>query len=234
MGNLVDLSIVDRNTGETLPIHVHQGQYWIAGTPGHRYGITLASGLYERSLTVVSVDGINAVSGETAAWDQTGYVLGERQNTQITGWRKSNTQVAAFVFTALPRSYAARTGRPQNVGSIGIATFRERAVPPPPVIMPYHSDESLSDKAASRASGAPAPAAEREKLGTGHGQREHSAVTFTDFERANPRPDDVVVIRYDSRDNLIALGIIPAPRPRAQPNPFPGNPGFVPDPPAHW
>jgi hypothetical protein len=37
--------------------------------------------------------------------------------------------VAQFVFTALPDSYAARTGRPGNVGVIGVAVYRERAVP---------------------------------------------------------------------------------------------------------
>ncbi len=49
------------------------------------------------------------------------------ESYQITGWRKSNTEVAAFTFTDLPNSYAARTGRAANVGVIGVAVFRERA-----------------------------------------------------------------------------------------------------------
>jgi len=44
-------------------------------------------------------------------------------------WRKSADEVAAFTFTASPNSYAARTGRPANVGVIGVAVFRERQQP---------------------------------------------------------------------------------------------------------
>ena len=57
---------------------------------------------------------MNAVSGETAGWSQTGYVFGPWQAYEISGWRKSDQQVAAFEFTAAPDSYAARTGLPQN------------------------------------------------------------------------------------------------------------------------
>jgi hypothetical protein len=34
-------------------------------------------------------------------------------------------------------SYAARTGRPDHVGVIGVAVFREKLPPPPPVSVPY-------------------------------------------------------------------------------------------------
>ena len=236
-GTQVDLSVVDRQTGETLPVWRHQGQYWIAGTPGHRYGVTLNNNQHERSLVVLSVDGVNVISGETAAWDQTGYVLDKHQSTRIDGWRKSQTQIASFVFTALPDSYASRTGRPQNVGVIAIARFRERPAPlPPPVISSYHSEDLGSARSSNAESPAPAPAdkARRsEQLGTGHGQREYSAIGYTDFERASPQPDEVVAIRYASRGRLIALGVIPTPpRPRVQPDPFPGSRGFVPDPPS--
>jgi len=72
-------------------------------------------------------------------------------------------------------------------------------------------------------------------LGTGHGARERSYVEFTDFTRANSRPSEIVRIRYDSRENLLALGIIPRAAPVAgDPDPFPGSSlvHFVPDPPA--
>ena len=44
-----------------------------------RYGT--AHGVDE---VVLSVDGVNAVSGETANWGQTGYVLGSRVQAQVT------------------------------------------------------------------------------------------------------------------------------------------------------
>ena len=70
-------------------------------------------------------------------------------------------------------------------------------------------------------------------LGTAHGEREYSYVERTTFERLHPYPDEVIHIRYDSRENLIAMGVIRAPRyyPSPRPDPFPGSETYVPDPP---
>ena len=72
------------------------------------------------------------------------------------------------------------------------------------------------------------------KLGTGHGQREDSLVSHTRFERLQEQPNEVITIRYDSRENLVAAGIIHERRNHV-PNPFPNSDrlSYVPDPPAH-
>ena len=49
-----------------------------------------------------------------------------------------------------------------------------------------------------------------QRLGTGHGPRELSYVSLTQFERRSQTPDEVVLIRYDSMENLLAAGIVPA------------------------
>jgi hypothetical protein len=121
VGRLADINLVDRDSGETLSVYRHQGEYWVAGRPGARYAVSVRNALPGRIMGVVSVDGVNVVSGQTAAWHQTGYVLGAWQQYDITGWRKTDNEVAAFHFTALPSSYAARTGRPAHVGVIGVA-----------------------------------------------------------------------------------------------------------------
>lgn len=59
------------------------------GPPGNRYAVTLRNKSGERLLTVISVDGINALNGETAATSQSGYVIAPRQTAEIAGWRKS-------------------------------------------------------------------------------------------------------------------------------------------------
>lgn len=123
---LVDMSVVDRDTGATLPIHFKGGQMYVAGTPGHRYSVRLSNRSGGRVLAVLSVDGVNAVSGQTASPDQAGYVLDPWESYEIAGWRKSQDEIAQFNFTALSSSYAARTGRPANVGVIGVAVFAER------------------------------------------------------------------------------------------------------------
>jgi len=128
----VDLQVVDRATGRVLPVWRHHGRIFVAGEPGARYGLRVSNHTDGRVLVVMSVDGVNVLTGETAGWNQRGYVFWPRESYDVIGWRKSATEVAAFTFAPLPQSYAARTGRPADVGVIGIAVFNERQAVPPP------------------------------------------------------------------------------------------------------
>jgi len=251
-GSLVDLKIIDRDSGAVLTPHYSEGKYYVAGIPGHRYGVQLRNRIGARVLAVMSVDGVNVVSGATASPDQDGYVLDPYQFTEIDGWRKSMNEVADFNFTSLSRSYAAKTGRPDNVGVIGVAVFREK----PPVVreradkitQPGYA-EPLRERAQTPAS-EPAPAARdsamagaaksevdtrsansamakpTESLGTGHGQREESVISYTHFERESSTPNEIDSVWYDSYSNLVSRGIIEVPH--REPTPFPNS--FVPDP----
>jgi hypothetical protein len=247
LGSLANVEIFDRDSGATLPVYRHHGEYWVAGNPGARYAVVVRNLRGERLLAVTSVDGVNVISGETAAWNQTGYVLGGGESYAINGWRKSNQEIADFNFTALPDSYAARTGRPANVGIIGVALFLER---PPPAAQ-YVPDLSQRRDGAATPAAPAAPAAPNAaptarssgslnsdaepaaKLGTGHGAREASYVTNTQFDRLSDTPNEIIRIRYDRFDRLVAMGIVPARPAPGAPNAFPESAGsrFVPDPP---
>ena len=250
-GQLVDVAITDLDEGRVLPLYAHSGRQYVAGVPGHRYALALTNRTGERVLAVVSVDGVNAVSGETAGAQQAGYVLGPWESAQISGWRKSLSDVAEFYFTDLPDSYAARTGRPQNVGVIGVAVFRERRpyFEPRPVSPPVakSAPQSRGDGAAgareqrapaAAGAGAPQPVTEasdamaQQELGTGHGERRYDPVSTTEFVRASRWPGEVVSIHYDDWNSLVARGVIPRqphyPHYPTEPDPFPM--GFVPDP----
>jgi hypothetical protein len=240
------VEIVDRTEGRVLPIYWHEGHRYVVGKPGNEYAVRVRNGGGGRILAVMSVDGVNVISGDTASPQQSGYVLAPYESADIAGWRKSMARTAAFYFTALPDSYAARTGRPDNVGVIGVAVFRERARP--------IALEEIRRKDAARAEGstaqAPASAAAgnasaaanaaadaatqtaAERLGTGHGRSEASYATYTRFERASDTPAETVVIYYDSYENLLAQGVPVAAPPlaRLRPNPFPDSGRFVPDP----
>jgi len=146
-GSLLDVTVVNRSTGERLTPYQHDGKLYVAGTPGERYAIELKSRRGERVLTVLSVDGVNALTGQTAATLQSGYVLDGGQSFAVNGWRKSMDDVAQFVFTDLPDSYAARTGRPGNVGVIGVAVFREKIVPLPQPLVVAPQMSRRDDKA---------------------------------------------------------------------------------------
>ncbi|MEP7209059.1 MAG: hypothetical protein ABI920_19155 [Casimicrobiaceae bacterium] len=235
----VDVEIVDRTSGERLPIVSGRGERWVVGVPGHEYLVRIRNRSGGRVLAVTSVDGVNVVTGETAAPGQSGYVLDASGSVEIAGWRKSLRTTATFYFTDLGDAYASRTGRPDNVGVVGVAVFRERVR-----IADRVAAEPLRQKNAARdAAGAAAPAAHAESkaaapaaapsLGTGHGRDESAPATRVAFERASHEPVEVVTIRYDRHENLVAMGILPPPPIAGSPRPFPEwRAGFVPDPPA--
>jgi hypothetical protein len=160
----VELTIVDRDTGQVLRTWRHDGRLFVAGEPGDRYSLRVSNHTNGRVLVVMSVDGVNILTGETANYGQRGYVFLAHQSYDVTGWRKSDSQVAAFTFAPLPQSYAARTGRPADVGVIGMAVFREKVEPPPEPVaqsQPWHDPAERSRGDASAGidlrRGAPAP-----------------------------------------------------------------------------
>jgi hypothetical protein len=232
VGGLADVNVYDRTEKRQLRVYWHEGRAYVAGKPGNEYQVTVRSRQGGELLAVMSVDGINVVTGETAHPRQSGYVLGPWGGLEVKGWRKSLSRTAAFYFTALPDSYAARTGRPEDVGVIGVALFRRKVEPPQPLSRiapaPAESSARAEAPAAERQSGAAAAADAAplaESLGTGHGRSEASHARWVAFERASAQPAETIVIRYDSHANLVALGVI---RERGRPpRPFPG---FVPDP----
>ena len=210
-GGMVDVGVYDRALGTRLPVHWHEGRAYLAGTPGHEYRLLLRNRGVEPLLAVVSVDGVNVVTGETADPSQGGYVIPAGRSVEILGWRKSLSHTAAFYFTDLGDSYAARTGRPDDVGVIGVALFRQMVRPPAQLGRAERAApaERIGDAVAS-------------PLGTGHGRYEESQAYYVRFERASSVPAETVTLYYDSRANLAARGVLEEPRP---------FPGFVPDPP---
>jgi hypothetical protein len=221
----ITLSLVDRDSAQILPAYRKQGLTWVAGNPATRYAIRLSNQTDGRLLVVLSVDGVNVISGETAGFGQTGYVLEPWRSYDITGWRKSDTEVAAFEFAALGDSYAARTGRPDHVGVVGAAVFLEKPLAPP-AAPPMATSPLASGLAAGRAAAAP-----RDGLGTAQGHREWSVSSKTQFERQGSSPQALLELHYDSHVNLVAAGVIPAPITQARAFPGEGLRGYVPDPP---
>jgi len=247
-GHLVDLTVVDP-VGNAFSQTRFRGETYVAGAPGAPYTLRVANRSGERVLVVLSVDGVNVINGQTASPSQQGYVLAPWQQVDIRGWRKSLEETAEFYFTELPDSYAARTGRPFDVGVIGAAVFRE--VPPPPVPasppVAYENRGYSERRDAAKSDGArrgrnQAPMAQESQssadvaaagspLGTGHGERRYDPASTTQFLRANNRPDEIVRVFYDRHENLVARGIWPAPAPsysHREPRAFPDS--FTPDP----
>lgn len=251
---LVSVSIRDRTTGIVLDAYAKDGQRYVVGTPGHEYAVRIRNHSRARILAVASVDGVNVVTGETASPDQSGYVIEAGDSVEIEGWRTSPERTSAFYFTDLGDSYAARTGRPHDVGVIGVAVFEERAAPladrasrdriaaaetggaerrEAPASPTAQADAAQGKAAeATGAAGivAPESRAPAARLGTGFGRSEASYARRVRFARASDVPAETVAIRYDRRENLIAMGVLPPPRyAERTPDPFPAM-RFVPAP----
>lgn len=235
--DIANLELYDVTAHRVLPIYEYHGRSYVAGEPGHRYELHIRNRSSTRVLAVTSVDGVNVLNGKTAAEHQSGYVIDPYDQVTIEGWRKSLDEVATFYFTTLADSYAARTARPDNVGVIGVALFRERRICCPH----FNDDSALSRESAPAAVESRGKADSRDEkqasarranpsIGTGHGDARYSAAEYVDFQRASSTPDETLVIYYDSRANLIAKGVLPARERFADdlPNAFPDR--FVPDP----
>ena len=255
-GQLVTVEVLPRSYAAPIQSFSHQGQSYVAGVQNQEFRVRLRNTSSERVLAVLSVDGVNAVSGQTAGFEQPGYVLAPYQTLDVDGWRKSQTRTAAFYFTHISDSYAANTGRAENVGVIGAAVFREQFnrddYEAPQINEPrpryddgygYRGrDSSKSVPSAQAESGGgsaevkrySAPSSSSAPIGTGHGRSEYSASRQVQFERQSA-PYEVLNIRYDSLQNLTAMGVVPRYQPsyRGNPDAFPQGGGYVPDPPRY-
>ncbi len=103
------------------------------GESGQRYSIEVENLSNHRLEFVVTVDGLDVLTGQGGSFSRRGYVLDPGESREIKGWRTSDKEVAAFKFGDVGDSYVNRTtGSAQNVGVIGTAVFAERGTSPRP------------------------------------------------------------------------------------------------------
>jgi len=123
--------------------YMHGGETYVLGQLGSHYTLRISNHSGRRIEAVVSVDGRDAIDGRPADWrSKRGYLVPAWGSVDVEGWRISHSQAAAFRFSSVPDSYAARTGSARDVGVIGVAVFAERHLPPrvyrvPPPYRPY-------------------------------------------------------------------------------------------------
>jgi hypothetical protein len=123
--------------GVPAPAFFQNGETYVMGSLGERYTLRIVNHTGRRIEAVASVDGRDVVDGRPADFrNKRGYIVPAWGSVDIDGWRLSRAQVAAFRFSSVADSYAARTGSAREVGVIGAAIFPERFVPPPRPIEP--------------------------------------------------------------------------------------------------
>ncbi len=163
----VSLEVLDGD-GYALPSFASRGQTYVMGEHGQRYKLRVVNRTGGRVEAVVTVDGRDVVNGALGSYSNRGYVLDAYESVTIEGFRRSESEVATFRFTAPGDSYAGRMGSAGNVGVIGLAVFTERPRPRPRPA-PRHR---VAEEEASRSAPASAPEPERaldEEIPTGGG-----------------------------------------------------------------
>ena len=227
---LVAVSVeLDGQPAPLFPAPDGSGRYYVEARTGSRYSVALANRTGRRVGVVLTVDGLNAISGERDEGRGRMYVLDPWQRTTVQGWRTSLREVRQFTFVDERASYAARSGKAnEKMGWIEVAAYRERrpfvlATPRPVPPRPEPYDEPGSDSAgkneataegsAGASAEAPAPAVlggarARAYPGTGWGRRTHDPVVLVSFDPERD-PSERVTLRYEYRTALVALGVLP-------------------------
>jgi hypothetical protein len=127
-GFLIGVSVeVDGRLIPLYPAPDGSDRWYLEARQGGRYAIALANRTRERLGVVVTVDGLNAISGQPDIGLGRMYVLGPWDQTTVRGWRTSLSEVRRFTFVEERASYAARSGKANSkMGWIEIAVYRER------------------------------------------------------------------------------------------------------------
>ena len=127
-GRMVGVSVeVEGTRSRLFPDPGGSGRYYVEASAGSRYAIVLQNQTRERLGVVVTVDGLNVISGERAGGGERMYVLDPWGSTTVRGWRTSLQDVRRFTFVDERSSYAARSGKANGrMGWIEVKAFRER------------------------------------------------------------------------------------------------------------
>lgn len=219
-GRLVEVQV--RIEGEASPMLLGPGREdrrYVQAFAGRRYELVLRNPTDRRVAVVLSVDGLNVLSGDrsTLGADEAMFVLAPRETATIPGWRTSLDEVRQFTFVDERRSYAERTGQANaDMGWIRVASFRERRPwwePRRERIHTFNGDApSMGEASPPNAKGAPAPLARGEENsvpGTGWGERREDHVRTTTFIVDGDAVDRLNV-RYEYASGLQALGVLPS------------------------
>jgi hypothetical protein len=205
-------------------------RWYLEAREGGKYEVQVRNTTGQRLAFVIAVDGLNAINGLRSHMgsDEPMYVLDPWQTTTVKGWRKDMGNVSRFVFVDEQRSYAARTDQANgDLGWIRVAAFnefrpivyreewgqgssnyrdsRERVVSPQAKDEANAPSRELSKKSDSYDA---APPAAQAVPGTGWGRNERDRVRAVEFTPERFACTQVV-LRYEYRQGLVALGILP-------------------------
>ena len=151
-GALVGVSVeVDGARAPLFPSPDGANRFYLEARPRASYAVKLANRTGERLGVLLTVDGLNAISGERDAAPGRMYVLGPWEQMTVGGWRTSLADVRRFTFVDERASYAVRSGKANGrIGWIEVAVYREqRRYVARPRPWPWREDGGRSEESES-------------------------------------------------------------------------------------
>jgi hypothetical protein len=218
--------------GRPAAQYLARGRRYIEALKGVEYDLRIRNPLGVRVAVSLSVDGMNTIDARrSSAWNASKWVIEPYQTITIRGWQMSGERARRFYFTSERDSYGAKLGQTANLGIISAVFFRERqpvtVVPPP---RPYEDRTGRAEDGKERDSKAPQnspsatssaarskrgdvyPGPDDESAATGIGRNVRNDVRWVNLD-LDSRPAGEISIRYEYRDALVRLGIMPRPYP---------------------
>lgn len=230
-GFSVEVLIDGRRTTE----YAARGRRYIEALERAEYELRIHNPTGNRVAVALAVDGMNTIDARhSSAWEARKWVIEPYGTIHVRGWQMSADNARRFYFTTERDSYGAKIGQTQNLGLISAVFFRERR---PTTIMPVtpgsredrptykrkdgsgiensagESDTSANRNAAKPRSTTPYPPPDDESAATGIGRNVQNGVTWIKMD-LDRRPVAEVTIRYEYREALVRLGILPRGYPR--------------------
>jgi len=222
-------------SGRPLEVFHARGRRYVEALEGEEYVVRVRNPLPVRVAVALAVDGLNTIDARrTSSWQASKWVIQPYGTIHVSGWQMSSNRARHFYFTTERDSYAARLGRASDLGVITAVFYREQSggvvTPAPrqedsrvePLGRPRDGEKQQQGQGErgmeygkGRSSGAmraPAPRPDDEHAATGIGRSVQHDVTWIDM-RLDQRPAAEVSIRYEYRDALLRLGILPRPHP---------------------
>ena len=215
--------------GSPVQVIYGRGRRYVEAREGAEYELLVRNPSPVRVAVALSVYGLNTIDARrTSAWESSKWVIEPYGTIRISGWQMSSSRARHFYFTTERDSYAARLGRASDLGVITAVFFRESAprtytVPPPPYDgpAPRRSEapkdnemraegEERSARGSAGVSKAARPRSDDGYAATGIGRSVEHDVDWVQM-RLERTPAAEVSVRYEYRDALVRLGLLPRP-----------------------
>lgn len=225
-----DMHVEIKVNGKPVRQYNQDGNTYIEARAGTEYSIKINNNSWERKMAVITVDGVNVISGQPQGSDiGEGYIINARNSIDIKGFRKDSSSVGAFKFCKKGVSYCNEKGLNGNNGVIGVRIYAEKlpvyvyklfkqsnndnlynsSIPPNSIDSKIYCN-SISDSCMRSIqcnySASSCDSVPNFDMGTTWGQKIEDSVITVNFEHERSVQAEYVIY-YDTRENLEKIGI---------------------------